>query len=82
MDMIIKIIKRLQHNRKILKWVIKKIKLCTKQCIGLRTVAVVLAVSNGDLQNYITPPVAKNTSRCVTLEVAMMFLEVKVGKYS
>ena len=82
MDMIIKIIKRLQHNRKILKWVIKTIKLCTKQCIGLRTVAVVLAVSNGDLQNYITPPVAKNTSRCVTLEVAMMFLEVKVGKYS
>ena len=82
MDMIIKIIKRLQHNRKILKWVIKTIKLCTKQCIGLRTVAVVLAVSNGDLQNYITPPVTKNTSRCVTLEVAMMFLEVKVGKYS
>ena len=33
--------KRVQHNHKILKWVMKTIELCGKQCIALRIIAVV-----------------------------------------
>ena len=47
------IIERVQQNREILKWVIKTIKLCEKQCIAFRGHCENLALNENNCGNFL-----------------------------